>query len=108
MVDAEDAKLLNDVHEFLLTIAKAGGEKQGQSERVKSAEYRGVTGWSFGPNESHAIVGNRLMLSNKPEVLRAVADLRAGAVTRTLRVQRRIRALDPLSAPPRWLPRTRT
>ena len=77
IVDAEDAKLLNDVHEFFLTIAKAEAERRGQSDRVKSAEYRGLTGWSFGPNESHTIIGNRLLLSNKAEVLKAVADLRA-------------------------------
>ena len=77
IVDAEDTRLLNDVHEFFLAIARSEAEKRGQPKRVQSAEYRGLTGWTFGPNESHAIVGNRLLLSNKPDVLKAAADLRA-------------------------------
>jgi hypothetical protein len=77
IVDAQDEQMLSEVHEFFLMIARNEAEKQGQPGRVKSAEYRGLTGWSFGPKETHAVVGNRLVLSNKPEALKLAVDLRA-------------------------------
>lgn len=76
IVDTEDAKLLEEVHEFLRVIARGEAEKRGQADSVTSAEYRGLTGWRFGPNEAHAIVGSRLVLTNKPDWLKAAADLR--------------------------------
>lgn len=78
IVEAEDVKLLNDLHELFLGIARNEAEKQGHPERVTSADYRGVTGWTFAKKEAHAIVGNRLLVSNKPDVLKSVIDLRDG------------------------------
>ncbi len=77
IVEAEDAKMLEEVHEFFRTIAKGDAAKQGNPDRIKSADYRGVQGWSFGPGEVHAIVGNRLLLANKPETLKAALDRHA-------------------------------
>jgi len=76
IVDTEDAKLLEEVHEFLRVVTRGEAEKLGQANPITSAEYRGLTGWRFGPNEAHAIVGNRLVLTNKPDWLKAAADLR--------------------------------
>ena len=72
IVESEDAKTLNDVHEFLLLTARNEAQKHNDPDRVKSAEYRGVTGWSFAPKEAHAIIGNRLILANKPDALKAL------------------------------------
>ena len=77
VVESEDAKMLSEIHEFFRTIAEGEAAKAGNAGRVKSAEYRGVTGWSFGPNESHAIVGKYLLLADKPEALKAALDLQA-------------------------------
>jgi len=77
VVEAEDAKMLKEVHDFLLLIAKTDAQNKGQADKVASVEYRDATAWRFGPNESHTIVGNRLLLSNKPEALIAALDLRA-------------------------------
>jgi len=77
IVDTEDAKLLQEIHEFIRVVARSEAEKRGTANPVTSAEYRGLTGWRFGPNEAHAIVGNRLVLTNKPEWLKAAADLHA-------------------------------
>ncbi|MCL4200850.1 MAG: DUF3352 domain-containing protein [Pirellulaceae bacterium] len=74
IVEAEDAQVLKDVHDFILFIARSEAEKQGQPDRVKSAEYRGVTGWSVAPKEAHAILGNRLLLTNHPQSLMAAVD----------------------------------
>ena len=74
IVEAEDAAILKEVHDFFLLIARGEAGQQGQPERVKSADYRGVTGWSFAPNQAHAIVGNRLLVANVPEALTAAID----------------------------------
>lgn len=77
IVDTEDAGLLEEVHEFTRVVARGEAEKRGQPNAVVSAEYRGVTGWKFGPNEAHTVIGNRLVLTNKPDWLKAAVDLRA-------------------------------
>ena len=79
IVDAEDGQILQEVHDFFLAIARTEAAKQGDPDRVKSADYRGVTGWRFSPNEVHAIVGNRLLLSNKPETLKAAPRSASGS-----------------------------
>jgi hypothetical protein len=82
IVDAEDAQMLSEIHDFFRTIAKGEASKQGDPDRVASAEYRGVMGWKFGPGESHAIVGNRLLLSNRPETLKAAIDRQVDHTTK--------------------------
>jgi len=77
IVDSEDANLLEEIHEFIKVVARGEAEKSGLANPITSAEYRGLTGWRFGPNEAHAIVGNRLVLTNKAEWLKTTADLRA-------------------------------
>jgi hypothetical protein len=77
IVDAEDPTMLRKIHETFRFIAQADAKKKDEGEQVSSAEYRGVTGWSFGPNEAHAIIGRRLLITNKPEALKAALDLRA-------------------------------
>ena len=84
MVDAKDAKMLNELHDIVVGFAREQAEKEGNPSRVGSAEYRGVTGWTVGPNEAHAIIGNRLLISNKPEALKAVVDLREDAAAKSL------------------------
>jgi hypothetical protein len=77
IVDAEDPKTLEQLHEVFLNFARSGAASQGQPGRVVSTQYRGVTSWTFGGGEAHAILGRRLVLSNKPEGLKAALDLRA-------------------------------
>jgi len=84
IVDADDGKMLNDLHDTIVGFARGDAEKQGQPGRVASAEYRGVTGWTLGPNQSHAIIGNRLLAANKPEALKTMLDLRAERIGRDL------------------------
>jgi len=74
IAEAQDGQLLRDVHEFLLGLAKLDAENKGQPDRVKSADYRGVTAWTFGGDEIHAIVENRLILANKPELMKQIID----------------------------------
>jgi len=74
IVDGSDEAMMTEIHDFFRTIAKGEATKQGAADRVASADYRGVTGWTFGPGESHALLGTRLLVSNKPESLKAAID----------------------------------
>jgi hypothetical protein len=76
IVDAEDQRLLERTHDFLRTMVQSDTQTKGLPNPVVSAEYLGVTGWSFNGKESHAIIGKRLILSNNPEGLKGVLDLR--------------------------------
>jgi hypothetical protein len=79
IIDAKDRKVLDQLHNFLFDLAKAEAQKQGRPEQVSSKDYRGTTTWTFGPNEAHAIVGNRLIVANRRDALESVLDLRAEA-----------------------------
>jgi hypothetical protein len=76
-IDAEDEHMLERLHEFFLNIARSEAEKKGQSDRVASTEYDGVTAWTFNGEEAHAIIGKRLVFANRPEGLKAILELRA-------------------------------
>ena len=79
IVECQDVELLKELHEFFLTHARDDAKARGLPDPVTSAPYRDVTGWSFDRGEAHAIIGNRLLVSNKPEVLKAAIDRRADA-----------------------------
>jgi hypothetical protein len=83
-VDAEDEALLRRMHDMALSIAKSEAEKKGQGDRVASSEYQGVTSWTFNGKEAHALVGNRLIFSNRSEGLKAVLELRADEQDKSL------------------------
>jgi len=79
IIDAEDEDMLQKLHEILLNMARSEAEKKEQPNRVASTEteYEGVTAWTFNGEESHAIIGRRLIFSNRPKGLKTVLELRA-------------------------------
>jgi len=79
MIDAEDAKLLTRLQELLLGFAK-----QGNPDRVKSAEYQGATCWDLGDGQVHTVLGGRFISASKSEGLKAVLDTKAGPESRSL------------------------
>jgi len=84
LVDSEDEKMLSQMHEMTLGIARGQAAKRGEPERVASGDHRGVQAWTFAKNEAHAILGNRLVIANNPEALKAVIDLRDAGAKRSL------------------------
>lgn len=76
IVDGKDAALLEKLREFTTTVAKGEAAKKGNADSIRSGEYRGVTGWTFGDKEAHAVVGSRLIVANKSDALKRVVDLR--------------------------------
>ncbi|NQT39957.1 MAG: hypothetical protein HQ581_20860, partial [Planctomycetes bacterium] len=77
MVDAEDERLLQRLHEILLKFAQSDAKKKGHPERVATDEYRGVPTWTFNGTEAHAMIGRRLIVASTAEGLQGVLDLRA-------------------------------
>lgn len=77
VIDGTDAALLERFRDFATTIAKGEAAKTGNPDRIRSSDYRGVTGWTFGAQEAHAVLGSRLIVSNRVERLKSVIDLRA-------------------------------
>lgn len=78
-VDTEDPEMLQQLHEILRGFATLEAAKQKQPNRVQSTEYRGQTCWSFGPQEAHCLIGRRLVLTNKADLLKQMLDRRAEA-----------------------------
>jgi hypothetical protein len=73
--DAQDPKLLQQLHETVRAFV--GGQKENHPERVSSRSYRNATLWTVVPKEAHAVLDNRLLLANRPQLLERVLDLRA-------------------------------
>ena len=78
IVDALDAEVLKGLHDLLLTLAEAGAADGGQSSGIRPTKVGDVATWSLGPDEAHAIIGNRLVIATSPNVLKAALDLRSG------------------------------
>jgi len=79
VVDSRDGKILGRLHEAFAGIARTQALKSGGPDPVASTEHRGITCWSIAPAEAHAILGNRLILANRRDVLEKVLDSRAEA-----------------------------
>ncbi len=78
IIDAADAEVLTGLHEFALLVTKGEAEKKGRKDPTSVEKYGEVMIWSLGPKEAHAIVGNRVMISNRVDVIKAALDMRDG------------------------------
>jgi len=77
IIDAEDEQMLERFHEFFLNVSRSEAEKKGKYNTVASKEYDGVTAWTFDGKEAHTIIGNRLVLANRAEGLKALLQRRS-------------------------------
>jgi hypothetical protein len=75
VVDSLDARMLSGMHDLLMIMARMDPANK---DRIRSTKEGDVTVWSVGPEEAHAIVGRRLMITNRPAALKAVLGVRAG------------------------------
>jgi len=92
IVESEDQQMLEELHSVFLNIARSEAEKEGQAGRVASTPYGDITAWTFDGKEAHAIIGKRLVLSNRPEGLKAMLELRADSERASLASNRAYRA----------------
>lgn len=77
IVDSRDAKILERLHDIVRQWVETQTGKKDPPSRVQSSEHQGVTIWSFGPNDFHAVMGSRLIVSNRREMLVAALGLRS-------------------------------
>lgn len=73
-IRSRDRELLTKLHGTLVELIEADAQKNGRSSPVKSKEYQGFTGWSFGGDEVHVVVDDLLLISNKAETLKGAID----------------------------------
>ncbi len=79
IIDAEDGRLLKRSHEVLLAAMRADAQSKGRPFSVETAEFMGVRGWSSNGRNAHAIIGNRLIFSNRVEGLKRALELRTAS-----------------------------
>ena len=68
IADSQDAGLLNNLHETLLTFARQGPRK------LEALEHRGVTGWLSQEGKVYTVLGNRLLWANDEAGFRAIIN----------------------------------
>ncbi len=71
---ARNEETLAKLHTTLADLVELDAASKGQPSPVKSKEYQGVTGWTFGNNEYHAVVDDLFVSSNKPDGVKGLID----------------------------------
>src|SRR5262245_53147066 len=74
----KDADLLERTNRLLIEMVEKDAQDKGHESPVKSKEYKGVTAWTLGKDESHAILGDTLVMSNKQEGVRTALEMKGG------------------------------
>ena len=84
IIKARRAELLTGLNDGLIELIAASALVGGKPSPIKTEEYQGIKGWSFGPNEVHAIIGDLLLVSNRTETLKAAIDRHLNAESKSL------------------------
>lgn len=74
VVQAKDADTLNKLHGTLREMVEADAKNRGGDSPLKSQDYKGFTGWSFGAQDAHAIAGDMLIFSNSSSGVKDAID----------------------------------
>jgi hypothetical protein len=74
LVTPGDADFLKRAHAKLLELARQDAATKGRPDPVKESEYRGITGYSVGAQEAHAIVEGTLVVANGVATLKTIID----------------------------------
>jgi hypothetical protein len=73
-VRSRDRELLTKLVSTLQELIETDAKTNSRPSPVKSQEYRGFTGWTFGGDEAHVLVDDLLLISNKADTLKAAID----------------------------------
>lgn len=71
---AKNKETLAKLHATLVDLVELDATSKGKPSPVKSREYQGVTGWTFGDKEYHAVVDDLFLASNKQEGVMGLID----------------------------------
>lgn len=99
IVQAQKPETLAALNKELLSLIETDATSHGKKSPVKSETYQGVRGWALGGDVCHAIVDNLLIVSNKPDGLKAVIDRHADRESRGLAGDKDFQAARERSAP---------
>lgn len=83
-IHARQADMLTKFHAAVVEAIEADHKNRGVPSPIKSEEYRGQKGYSFGHDEAHVIVGDTLLVSNRPEALKRAIDRQLDATGKSL------------------------
>jgi hypothetical protein len=84
IVKPRKPELLARLHDTFKELIESQAAAGGRDSPIKSRDYKGVTGWSFGPGEAHAVVGDVLAISNQADAVKGVVDRHRGDEKRSL------------------------
>ncbi len=84
IVKPRKPELLARLHDTFKELIEADAAGSGRESPIKSQDYKGITGWSFGRGEAHAIVGDVLAISNQSGAVKGVVDRHLGDAKRSL------------------------
>jgi hypothetical protein len=68
ILESQDEKLLNDLHETLLAFARQGPRK------LRQLEHRGVTGWVSQEGKAYTVIGKRILWASDEAGFKAIID----------------------------------
>ncbi len=75
IAESKDPEALRQVNDFVLNLTRLDPANRDKQEAVREAEYRGVRAWSLSRDASYALIGGRLVICNRAELLRQIIDL---------------------------------
>jgi len=85
IIDTKSQSLLERLHQVVLEHAREEARKAFDPARVASRTYKGITAWTLdGGKNVYALVGSRLIFTNKADLMKSVADLREEGGTQSL------------------------
>lgn len=74
IVTPRDPAFLARAHAKVLELARKDAADKGKPDPIKQADYKGITGYSLGGEEAHALLDGHLVMTNHSETLKAVID----------------------------------
>lgn len=83
-VTPTDPAFLNRAHAKLLELARNDAKTKGNPDPIRETEHRGVTIFSAGKDQAHAIVRDTLVIAPSAEAVKRVVERAVGGMTDAL------------------------
>lgn len=74
VIRGQSKDFADKLNQSLVTLASQAAAQQGKPSQVQSVVHNGIQAWMVAPGEIHAILGNLIVMGNKPEVVQGAID----------------------------------